>query len=230
MLLLVGIWAVRAWRNPQNQEIMRWAFGDSAERAELTTVMRETCPNAPFVLPTDGFIGLLFGDPRGPYSRLRRHQGIDIFTDQKPGTQPVYAAYDGYLTRERDWVSTVILRVPEDPLDPSRQIWLYYTHMADEKGNDFIEDAFPRGTSEFFVEQGTLLGYVGNYDGNAPSRIWTHLHFSIVRDDGNGHYLGELDINNTLDPSAYLGLPVHYSCAPQSSADMVCTPDPLCES
>jgi len=33
-----------------------------------------------------------------------------------------------------------------------------------------------------------------------------HLHFSIVLDDGQGRFLNELDINNTLDPSPYLGL------------------------
>jgi hypothetical protein len=33
-----------------------------------------------------------------------------------------------------------------------------------------------------------------------------HLHFSIVKDDGNDGYLNELEIGNTLDPSPYLGL------------------------
>jgi hypothetical protein len=33
-----------------------------------------------------------------------------------------------------------------------------------------------------------------------------HLHFSIVKDDGQGKYLNELSIQNTLDPSPYLGL------------------------
>jgi hypothetical protein len=32
------------------------------------------------------------------------------------------------------------------------------------------------------------------------------LHFSIVLDDGQGKFRNELDINNTLDPSPYLGL------------------------
>ena len=30
-----------------------------------------------------------------------------------------------------------------------------------------------------------------------------HLHFSIVLDDGKGHFLNELELKNTLDPSAY---------------------------
>jgi len=36
-----------------------------------------------------------------------------------------------------------------------------------------------------------------------------HLHFSIVKDDGNGQFLNELKIQNTLDPSPYLGLPLN---------------------
>jgi hypothetical protein len=35
--------------------------------------------------------------------------------------------------------------------------------------------------------------------------VGVHLHFSIVRDDGAGKYLNELDILNTLDPSPYFG-------------------------
>jgi hypothetical protein len=34
-----------------------------------------------------------------------------------------------------------------------------------------------------------------------------HLHFSVVKDDGHGKFLNELRIENTLDPSPYLGLP-----------------------
>ncbi len=91
-------------------------------------------------------------------------------------------------------------------------MWLYYTHMADEEGNDFIEDAFPPGLRELFVEQGTLLGYTGNFNGDSLRDVWVHLHFSIVKDDGAGRYLNELEFSNTVDPSPYLGLPLNYSC------------------
>lgn len=199
-----------------------WAGGDPATRAALITTQRDACPGAPFVLPADGYIGLIYADPNGPYSAAAPHQGIDIFSNTEPGVTPVYAAYDGYVTREPQWVSTLIQRVPEDPLQPQRQIWLYYTHMADEQGNDFIIDAFPPGTSEFWVEQGTLLGYTGDYNGGALRDVWVHLHFSIVQDDGRGHYTNELEFGNTLDPSPYLGLGVNYaapddSCSPQPS-------------
>ena len=45
---------------------------------------------------------------------------------------PVYSASDGFLTRQADWKSSLIIRVPDDPLQPGRQIWIYYTHIADQ--------------------------------------------------------------------------------------------------
>lgn len=202
----------------RGRTLMSWWRGNAATRQALVTVQREACPGAPFVLPAEGFIGLLYADPRGPYSARNRHQGIDIFSEGDPGVTPVYAAYDGYITRERGWISTIIQRVPADPLNPGQQIWLYYTHMADREGNDFIEAAFAPGTRELFVKQGTLLGYTGNYNGNSPRTVWTHLHFSIVKDDGNGHYTNELEIENTQDPSPYLGMEVNYE---RASGDVV---------
>ena len=231
-LLLLFFWfGAQAWqlltdlRDPRSDGFRQWATGDTAEREELITVQRDICPGAHFILPADGYIGLLYADPRGPYSQNSPHQGIDIFSNADPGVVPVYAAYDGYVRREADWKSTLIMRVPDDPLQPGRQIWLYYTHMADEAGNDFIDDAFPPGTVEKFVAQGTLLGYTGNYNGNSLREVWVHLHFSIVEDDGNGIYSNELDFDNTLDPSPYLGIPVNYHCGQVNSG---CTADPSC--
>ena len=204
---------LRFLSDPRSQSFMQWATGNSIDRKNLITVQRETCPGAPFILPAEGFIGLLYSDPRGPYSTRNPHQGIDIFSDTEPGITPVYAAYDGYVTREEAWRSSLIMRVPDDPLQPGRQIWLYYTHMADREGNDFIEKAFTAGTREVFVEQGTLLGYTGDYNGNSARSVWVHLHFSVVLDDGNGRYTNELEFNNTLDPSPYLGMAVNYKDA-----------------
>jgi peptidoglycan LD-endopeptidase LytH len=212
--------------DPRNRAFLQWAIGNVATRESLVTVQRDACPGAPFILPSDGFIGLLYEDPRGPYSSRRPHQGIDIFSNTEPGQTAVYAAYDGYVTRERDWRSSLIIRVPDDPLRPGEAVWLYYTHMADREGNDFIEEAFPPGTQEKFVKQGTLLGYTGDYNGNSARDVWVHLHFSLVKDDGNGRYRNELDFNNTLDPSPYLGMVLNYRCAPVS---MGCTPQAVCE-
>jgi len=205
---------LRYLSDPRSQSFMQWAASDSVDREDLITVQREACPGAPFILPADGFIGLLYKDPRGPYSARNPHQGIDIFSDTDAGITPVYAAYDGYVTREDGWRSSLIMRVPNDPLQPGRQIWLYYTHMADREGNDYIEDVFAPGSREVFVEQGTLLGFTGDYNGNSARSVWVHLHFSVVLDDGNGRYTNELEFNNTLDPSPYLGMAVNYEEAP----------------
>ncbi|MDT8306823.1 MAG: hypothetical protein RRC07_12885, partial [Anaerolineae bacterium] len=117
-------------RDPAGRRFLQWWQGNDATRAALVTVQRDACPGAPFILPSDGFVGLLYADPRGPYSARSPHQGIDIFSNSDPGVTPVYAAADGYVTRDSTWVSSLIQRIPDDPLNPGRQIWLYYTHMA----------------------------------------------------------------------------------------------------
>jgi murein DD-endopeptidase MepM/ murein hydrolase activator NlpD len=78
--------------------------------------------------------------------------------------------------------------------------------MADEQGNNFISEDFPPGTSEIFVKAGTLLGYQGNYSGSPGNPTGVHLHFSIVEDDGEGRFLNETMIENTLDPSPYFNI------------------------
>lgn len=167
--------------------------------------MGERCGEAPFLLPTDGYIGFIWGDS---FRLGHRHQGIDIFAGTEPGITEVRAAYSGYLTRLADWKSSVIIRIPEDPLQPSRQIWAYYTHLASPQGESYIVEAFPPGAQEIYVEAGTLLGYQGNYSGDPANPVGVHLHFSIVKDH-NGRFLNELKIENTLDPSPYFGLPLN---------------------
>ncbi|RPJ28790.1 MAG: hypothetical protein EHM33_03340 [Chloroflexi bacterium] len=190
-----------------------------AAHPDWKLVAGSQCDPAPFLFPTDGFAGFLWGDSFG----LRHtHQGIDVFAGTETGITPVVAAYPGYLTRQADWKSAVIVRVPSDPLQPGRQIWLYYTHMADQFGNSYISSEFPAGTSEKLIEAGTFLGYQGNYSGDPNNPVGVHLHFSIVEDDGTGEFKNELDIDNTLDPSPYLGLPLNG----YENHDLV----PLCES
>jgi murein DD-endopeptidase MepM/ murein hydrolase activator NlpD len=174
---------------------------------------------APFLMPTDGLIGYLWGDSFRPG---HRHTGLDIFGGGPVGVTPVVAAYDGYLWRLPEWKSAVIVRVPSDPLQPGRQIWLYYTHMADPQGNSFISSEFPPGTTEKFIQAGTFLGYQGNYTGNPANPSGVHLHFSIVLSDSDGKFLNELKIQNTLDPSPYFGLPLNAKTAPDEV--IVCSP------
>jgi hypothetical protein len=182
---------------------LRAYLSDPAGHADWQMQAGTRCPGAPFILPTDGYLGFGYGDSWRPG---HRHQGFDIFGPTGLGETAVIAAYDGYLTRLPAWKSTVIIRVPDDPLNPGQQIWTYYTHLADAAGNDFISDDFPPGTHERFVAAGTLLGYQGNYSGEPGSPVAMHLHFSIVKDDGTGEFLNELEFGNTLDPSPYLGL------------------------
>jgi len=203
---LAGVGVLMWWRGDgrSNDEIRQW-FVFPENRPQLTTTGGIACDGAPFILPSEGFIGLLWADPARPYNPLRRHSGIDIFGDGDPGTIANYAAYGGYLTRLSNWKSTVIIR-HDDPLQPGRTIWTYYTHMANDNGSrSFIVDDFPPGTSNQWVDQGTLLGYQGTYSGTGPP-IGMHLHFSIVKSDNEGMFLNEAIIDNTLDPSPYLGL------------------------
>lgn len=185
--------------------VVAW-IRNPADHVEWSIQAGEHCGSAPFSLPTDGFVGFLWDDS---FRVGHRHQGIDIFGGSDVGVTPVLTAYPGYLSRLPDWKSSVIIRVPEDPLEPGRQIWTYYTHMADSQGNSFISPQFPPGTSEVFVEAGTPLGFQGNYSGDPLNPVGVHLHFSIVLDDGQGRFRNELQIENTIDPSPYLGLPLN---------------------
>jgi len=187
----------------RTSRVVEWIRNPSANPDWAVRAGTRCAPNAPFLMPTDGLIGYLWDDS---FQAGKRHQGIDIFGGTDVGQTPVVAAYPGTLTRLPTWKSAVIVRVPSDPLQPGRQIWLYYTHMADPNGNSFISSDFPPGTTEKYIGAGTLLGYQGNYTGDAANPSGVHLHFSMVLDDGKGGFRNELDINNTLDPSPYLGL------------------------
>jgi peptidoglycan LD-endopeptidase LytH len=207
LLAGLGIYLYRAFRPAaaRGLDVRNWiARGIAPPGAVLRA--GERCGEAPFIFPTNGLIGFIWGDS---FRLGQEHQGLDIFGGTDVNATPVVAAFDGYLTRLPDWKSAVILRIPRDPLQPGRQIWLYYAHMADRDGNSFIAADFPPGTTEVFVKAGTLLGYQGNYSGDPNNPVGVHLHFSIVQDDGHGHFLNELKIANTLDPSPYFNLPLN---------------------
>ncbi|NMC29413.1 MAG: M23 family metallopeptidase [Pelolinea sp.] len=192
--------------HPQRSSKVVQFLRNPEEHTDWAVKAQSRCQDAPFLLPTDGLIGYLWGDS---FRIGKHHQGIDIFGGTEAGITPVYAAYDGYLTRLPDWKSSLIIRIPDDPLQPGRQIWTYYTHMADKNGKSYIAADFPPGTSEVFVKAGTLLGYQGNYSGSANNPVGVHLHFSIVLSDSEGNFENELEIGNTLDPSPYFNLPLN---------------------
>jgi hypothetical protein len=213
ILVLVGSYFAYPWlrtRVGRSRRLVEW-LNDPSAHADWSLQPGTSCGNAPFLMPTEGFVGFIWGDSFRPGNQ---HQGIDIFGGDAPGKTPVIAAYGGYLTRLPDWKSTVIIRIPADPLHPARQIWAYYTHLADKNGASYISPEFPPGTSEIRVEAGTFLGYQGDFSGDPNNPVGVHLHFSIVQDDGQGSFRNELKIENTLDPSPYLGLSLNSAQNP----------------
>jgi hypothetical protein len=216
ILLVIGIVAgIYIWRtyyrpaSARTVQVLAW-IKDPASHPDLALTAGSKCGSAPFAFPTTGMIGYIWDDS---FHIGHRHQGIDIFAGTDIGVTKVFAAYPGYLTRLSDWKSSVIVRAPDDPLHPGRQIWVYYTHMADAKGNSFISPDFPPGTSEKYIDAGTFLGYQGDYSGDPNNPVGAHLHVSIVKDN-NGHFMNELDINNTYDPSPYFGLALNANTNP----------------
>jgi murein DD-endopeptidase MepM/ murein hydrolase activator NlpD len=219
ILFGIGYWfLVRRSPSPdRSKQVFTW-LRNPLQHQEWARQAGERCNDAPFEIPTDGFIGFIWADS---FRIGHHHQGIDIFSGTDVNVTPVYAAFAGYLTRLPDWKASVIIRIPDDPLHPGRQIWAYYTHMAGPQGVSYISEKFPSGSLEVPVEPGELLGYQGNYSGDPGNPVGVHLHFSIVKDDGEGQWLNELEIQNTLDPSPYLGLPLN---AHEVTNDMpVCT-------
>jgi murein DD-endopeptidase MepM/ murein hydrolase activator NlpD len=216
-ILGVGIFVYRYFMFPNSSRWMQYRayLNNPEDFKEYIIEAGQRCGDAPFAFPSRGAV---FGMWDQSYRPGHRHSGLDIFSGTEPGVTPVYAAYDGYLTRKDDWISTIIIRIPDDPLHPGEQVWTYYTHMATVDGDSFIVDAFPPGTSEVFVEAGTLLGYQGNYSGDPTNPTGLHLHFSVVKDDGQGGFLNELDIKNTYDPSPYFNLPFNNNENPDDFA------------
>jgi len=205
VLALVGMYLYRGYLSRRSAAVISFLNSPDTHPDWKTPALLR-CPDAPFSFPSEGFVGYLWGDS---FKLFHKHQGIDIFGGSQVGVTPVYAPYDGFLTREAGWKSSLIIRVPDDPLNPGSQIWLYMTHLADPQGESLITADFPPGTQDKPVRRGDLLGYQGNYSGNPQSPTGVHLHFSIVRDDSNGNYLNELDFENTLDPSPYFRLPLN---------------------
>lgn len=207
-VLLGALWYFTprvAARAVRIDRIISW-FTNPGDHPEWLVNGGTQCPGAPMLLPTTGFIGVDYGDSFRPG---HLHSGYDIFSpDGADNVTPIYAAYDGYLTRESTWRSAVILRHPDFPvIVPGEQIWTYYTHMASADGTQsYISPDFPPGTTEVFVPAGTLLGYQGTWSGNPANPTGLHLHFSIVKSNPDGSYTNETEIANTYDPAPFLGV------------------------
>ena len=86
--------------------------------------------------------------------------------------------------------------------------------MASRDGQtSFVAEPFPPDTHEAPVTQGELLGYQGEFAGNAPP-VGLHVHFSIVLSEPDGSFKNEAYTGNTLDPSPYLGMDVNIRSLP----------------
>jgi murein DD-endopeptidase MepM/ murein hydrolase activator NlpD len=204
LLVAVLVLAFRPRVETSRMTRIRTWFADPAAHPEWRIEGNTRCGAAPMLIPTTGFIGVGWGDGIRP---LYQHTGYDIFSpDGADNVTPIYAAADGYLTRETTWRSAVIIRHPDLTVDGG-EIWTYYTHMASTDGDtSYIDGDFPRGTYEQFVTAGTLLGYQGTWSGNPDNPTGLHLHFSVVQAVGSNGYANETEIANTYDPLPWLGL------------------------
>jgi hypothetical protein len=211
VIAISGIYIYRYFFSPSSP---RWSqyrpyLKDNTILGEARLEPGVICGEAPFAFPTSGVI---FGLWNQSYRPGHIHAGLDIFSGTQPGVIPNYSVYPGYITRKPEWISTVIIRIPSDPLNPVRQIWTYYTHMANAAGTEsYISAEFPAGTEEVFIPAGTYLGRQGNYSGNPNNPTGLHLHFSVVKDDGQGQFLNELEINNTFDPTPYFEMALNHA-------------------
>ena len=143
----------------RTSRVLAW-LDDPASHPDWAVQAGQRCGDAPFLMPTSGLIGYLWDNS---FQIGHRHQGLDIFGGSDVAVTPVYAAYPGYLTRLPEWKASLIIRIPQDPLDPSRQVWTYYTHMADPGGKSFISPEFPPGTTEVYVPAGAAAGLPGQF-------------------------------------------------------------------
>ena len=158
----------------------------------------------PVALP-DG-ISVAVGASDGLVRRVSARDGRLGWTFDAGGAlQGRLAVADGLLTRRPGWKSAAIIR-HDDPLSPGEVVWTFYSHMAGASGKSYIRAEFPPGSSGGWVRAGQLLGYQGVWSGNPLQPGWMHLHFSVVRAAADGAFLNETVLENTLDPSPYLGI------------------------
>ena len=207
LLVVVLLGCMVAWRGRRwivrlaELAWQRWTTSDEPQE-----IPARGCPGAPWLLPTSGVLGVLWGDTRvPPYGPGHLHTGLDIFGQGRENTVPVYAVADGWLTRLPGWKSAVVIR-HDDPLRPGETVWTFYSHMASGSGASYIGEAFPPGSAGVPVQAGQLLGYQGVWSGHPLKPGWMHLHFSVVRAAEDGSFLNETVLENTLDPSPYLGI------------------------
>src|SRR5437016_8622283 len=86
VVMVGGWWLIRHLAYSPTKEQLDRYFNDPSSRAAVISDMATPCPNAPFRLPSVGFVGFLYADPTAPYTLFNVHTGIDIFGDGNLGT------------------------------------------------------------------------------------------------------------------------------------------------
>ena len=159
----VAYWLLRRWSgNPlRDQRVLQW-INDPQAHPDWAVQVGQRCGEAPFQLPTSGFIGYLWGDSfrsatvtrastssagrspgRSRFARPRRlpdpPAGLEIVADRARPARPAAAgAPDLDLLHPHG-------RPGRQPADRPR---------------------FPPGTNEMYIKaEGTLLGHQGNFSG-----------------------------------------------------------------
>jgi len=155
----------------------------------------ERCPDAPWRVPTSGHLGIQWDEGRFDFFGWGNEDGV-----------PVYAVADGLLMRREEWNDRVAIQ-HDDPLRPGEKIWSYYTHLAGANGMaSYVSEEFPPGSASVPVQAGQLLGHQGRWSGQPSRPMWVHLQFAVVRAGEAGSFPEEMGVEDTLDPSPYLGL------------------------
>jgi hypothetical protein len=92
LVVVIGYYVIRsAFRPARYVRVVEWLRNAEAH-PDWAVTAKERCGDAPFILPTHGYIGFIWDDSFRPG---HRHAGLDIFGGKEPGLAPVYAAYDG---------------------------------------------------------------------------------------------------------------------------------------
>lgn len=184
--------------SPVTEDILSMDSGSSMENAKSAAFQ---CSGAPFIAPTWGWQQTFWRQPISYVSADgdRLHDGIDLAqVNNQEGVEPVYAVCNGTLNP----ISKYSFRILCDTIDarfnvPNRNVYVYYTHMANKSGStSYILTPF-RGSSSVRVSQGQHLGYQGSYGVSK----YVHLHFSVNSQWGERY---------NIDPSRYFGTALDY--------------------
>jgi hypothetical protein len=180
-----------------------------------TLVAAETCPGAPWRLPTAAARGL-----------QADQDGLQFFGQGNDGTVPVVAVASGTLTRPLGWLDTVAIE-HDDPLRPGETVWTFYAGMASANGlASHIVPSFPPGSAGVPVEAGEVLGYQGTWSGRKNWPAWLHVRFAMLPGSAPGVIPESLAGEALLDPASYLGLAPAATAPGANVQPLRCAPPP----